>query len=146
MTSRRLVHLATALLDPAISLGFWLIGWIATGSSAAGAEGARDSSAYSILTVDIYGFRATVDPGGVPARIGHALVSPAALRTAACNRPSIAAGVGGSSASRSEQIPLSVGALGALRSALSDSVFPSRRGLLGRRSLNPTLSLHGGVA
>lgn len=146
MTSRRLVRVAAALLDTAISLGFWLSSWVNAGSCAAGTEAAPGTTADSIPTVGEREFRGTVDHRGPVAPAVHAPTAPAAHGSAVRTWTSIAHGVSRSSSSRSEQIPLSVGAVEAPRSALQHGVFLTRRGRLGRKSLNPNLSLDGGVA
>ena len=146
MTSVRLVLLATALLDTAISLGFWLSGSAKTGSSAAGTQAAPGTAADSIPTVRTREARSTFDQRGPLASVAQAPSSPAARGAVANTWAPVAPDGSRSSSSRSEQIPLSVGAAEALRSALQHGVCLTRRGRLGRRSLNPCLSLDGGVA
>ena len=146
MTLRQLVLLPAALLDAAISLGFWLSGWVKTGSSAAGAHAVANAAADSIPTVGTCEFRGTVDLPRSIARAGHTPVSAAVPGTTARARMSFARGVSRSNSSRSEQIPLSVGAVEALGSPLQNGVFPTGEARLGRKSLNPYLSLGGRVA
>lgn len=146
MTSRRLVLLPAALIDPAISLGFWLGSWVKTGSSAASAQAAPNTHANSLPTVRELEVRSAVDQLGLMARAGQAPGSPATPGSTARTWMSLAHGVSRSSSSRSEQIPLLVGAVKALRSALQHWVIRSCRTRLGRRSLNPYLSLDGGPA
>ena len=146
MTSRRLVLLPAALLDTAISLGFWLIESVKTGSSAACTQAMPGTAAHSTPTLRERAFRGTVDQLGLLARAGQAPSSPAGHASAVRTPTSPAYDVSRSSSSRSEQIPLLVGAVKALRSALQHRVIRSCRTRLGRGSLNPYLSLDGGVA
>jgi hypothetical protein len=146
VTSRRLVRVAAALLDTAISLGFWLSGWVHAGSCAAVAQTSPGTAASSIPTVRELDVRGTFDQRGPLAPLAHAPSSPAAQGASANTWTPVAQDGSRSSSSRSEQIPLSVGAVEALRSALQHGVFLTRGGRLGRRSLNPHLSLDGGVA
>jgi hypothetical protein len=146
VTSRRLVLLPAALLDPAISLGFWLGGLVKTGSCAAIAQASPGTAAGSIPTVRELDVRGTFDQRGPLAPVAHAPSSPAAQGASANTWTPVAQDGSRSSSSRSEQIPLSVGGVEALRSALQHGVFLTRRGRPGCRSLNPRLSLAGGVA
>lgn len=146
MTSRRLVLLAAALLDTAISLGFSLSSWVKTGSSAAVAQASPGTAPDSIPTDRELDVRGTFDQRGPLAPVAHAPSSPAAQGASANTWMPVAQDGSRSSSSRSEQIPLSVGAVEALRSVLQHGVFLTRGGRLGRRSLNPRLSLDGGVA
>ena len=146
MTSRRLVLLPAALLDTAISLGFWLIESVKTGSSAACTQAMPGTAAHSTPTLRERAFRGTVDHRGPLARAGQTPGSPATPGSTSLSWMSFAHGVSRSSSSRSEQIPLLVGAVKALRSALQHRVIRSCRTRLGRGSLNPYLSLDGGVA
>lgn len=146
MTSRQLVLLPAALLDTAISLGSWLIEWVKTASPAAGTQAVPGTAADSIPTVRERAFRGIVLHRGPLALAGQAPGSPATPGSTARTWMSLAHGVSRSSSSRSEQIPLLVGAVKALRSALQHRVIRSCRTRIGRRSLNPYLSLEGGVA
>jgi hypothetical protein len=146
MTSRRLVLLPAALLDTAISLGFWLSGLANPNSSADGTQAAPRTAADSIPTVRKREVRGTFDQRGPLTSVAQAPSSPAAPGAVANTWTTVTHDGSRSSSSRSEQIPLSVGAAEALRSALQHGVCPTRRGRLGRRSLNPNLSLDGGVA
>jgi hypothetical protein len=138
MTARRLVLLPAA----AFSLAFRLSGWITPTAT----ELARTTPSRSLPTVRTFGLSGTVDQLGRRARADRAQVSPNVHGGCPFSLPPLAAGAGHSSSSRSQQIPLLVGALKTLFSALQNGVFLTHPKRLGRRSLNPTLSLHGGVA
>jgi hypothetical protein len=138
MTARRLVLLPAA----AFSLAFRLSGRLMPAAT----ELARSTRSRALPTVRLFGLCGTVDQLSRRARADRAPVSPDARRGCPFSLPPLAAGAGGSSSSRSQQIPLLVGALKALFSALGNGVFLTHTEGLGRRSLNPTLSLHGGVA
>jgi hypothetical protein len=146
LTSRGLVLLPAALLDSAFSLAFSLRRWITHAISPAAAELAWSTRSHSLPPVRPFGFSATVDQFDRPPGAGHAPASPEARRSCLYSLPPLAAGAGRSSSSRAQQIPLLVGGLKALYSALRNAVFPTRLQRFGRKSLNPTLSLHGGVA
>jgi len=142
MTSRRLV----LLLDAAFSLAFWLSRWLTPASSAAATEQTRSTPSRSLPTVRLFGLYGAVDQLGRPARVGRAPVSPDAHGSCPYSLPSLASGAGRSNSSRSQQIPLLVGGPKALCSGLPNGAILTYPERLGRRSLNPTLSLHGGVA
>jgi hypothetical protein len=146
MTSRRLVLFPAALLETAISLGFWLIASVQTGSSAAGTQAMPGTAAHSIPTLRERAFRGTVDHPGPLAPAGQTPGSPATPRSTARSWMSFARGGSRSSSSRSEQIPLLVGALEALRSALQHRLIRSWGTRFGCISLNQDLSLDGGGA
>lgn len=138
MTSRRLVLLPAA----AFSLAFRLSGW----TTRAATELARTTPPRSYAAVRPFSRSGAVDELRPPARADRAPVSPQVHGGFPFSLPLLAAGTDCSSSSRFRQIPLSVGAPKALYSALQKAVclpYPKR---LGRRSLNPNLSLHGGVA
>jgi hypothetical protein len=146
MTSRRLVLLPAALLDTAISLGFWLGGWVKTGSSAASAQAAPNTHANSLPTVRELEVRSTVDQLGLVARAGQAPSSPAGHGSAARTPTSPAHDVSRSSSSRSEQIPLSVGTVEAPQTVLRPEAVRTPRRHLDGKSLNLKSSLQRGAA
>jgi hypothetical protein len=146
MTSRRLFLLLAALLDSAFSLAFWLSDRITSASSAAATELARSRPSDSLPTVRPLGLDGTLDQLGRPARAGRAPISPDAHGSGLYTLPPLASGVGRSNSSRSQQIPLLAGGLKTLSSALQNPVFLTHLERLGRKSLNPSLSLHGGFA
>jgi hypothetical protein len=146
MTCRRLLLLPAALPDAAFSVAFWLRGWIAVACAAAAAEPGRSTRSHSLPTVRPFDLRCTADQLGRPARAEHPPISPDVHGTSLYSLPPLAAGAGRSNSSRFQQIPLLVGSPKPLFSALQNGAFRTHLQRLGRRSLNPTLSLHGGVA
>ena len=146
VTSRRLVLLLAALLDPAIPLGFWLGSWVKTGSSAAGAQAAPNTPANPLPTVREREVRGTVEQLGLMARAGQAPSSPAGHGSAARTPTSPAHDVSRSSSSRSEQIPLSVRAVEAPQTVLRPEAVRIPRRHLDGKSLNLKSSLQRGAA
>jgi hypothetical protein len=146
MTGRRLVRLTAALLDSAFLRGFSLRGWIVPASSVAGTELAKRAPSHSLPTFRLFGRDRAADQFGRPAGAGCEPVSPGAYGPCLYSLPPLAAGAGRSNSSRSQQIPLLVGGLNRRFSDLHGEAFPGHLTRLGRRSLNPTLSLRGGVA
>jgi hypothetical protein len=150
MTSRRLVLLPAALLVTAISLAFWLNGWVGATSYAAGtppfAKTALGGSADSIPTVRTPGFGGAIDQRAVTVRAGRTTVSLAAQGGAAEPWTPFAHGVSRSTSSRSEQITLSVGRVEEARTLLPGPGIRTWLGRLEPTSLNPTSSLDEVVA
>jgi hypothetical protein len=138
MTARRLVLFPAA----AFSLAFRLSGRLMPAAT----ELSRSKRSQALSTVRPFGLSGTVDQLSRRARADRAPVSPDEHGSCPSSLPPLASGAGGSSSSRFQQIPLLVGALKALFSALGNGVFLTHPEGLGRGSLNPTLSLHGGVA
>jgi hypothetical protein len=146
VTWQRLLHLATALLAAAISLGIRLGGLGKTGTSAAGTEAAAFAAGNSIRTVREPEFHGIAGQRAPLAALRPAPSSPPAHGSTGNTRTSLAPELSRSSSSGSEQIPLLVGAAEALRSALQQRVDRSQAARFRRTSLNQYLSLGGVVA
>jgi hypothetical protein len=146
MTSRRLVLLPVSLLGAAFSLAFRLRGWIRAAFSAPAVELTRSTRAHSLPPVLRFDLSGTVAQLGRPEPAGRASVSPPAHGSRSYRLSPLASSAGRSISSQSRQIPLLVGGMNTLHSTLQSRVIPTHVKRLGRRSLNPTLSLHGGVA
>jgi hypothetical protein len=143
VTSQRLLHLATTLLDAAISLGIRLGGSGKTDTSAAGMEAAALAAANSIRTVREPELHSSAGRRGPIAAVRPAPSLPPAHGSTGNTRTSLPPELSRSSSSRSEQIPLLVTVLKGLRSALLHRRQAAR---FGRTSLNQYLSLGGVVA
>jgi hypothetical protein len=146
MTSQRYALFPVALLDAAFSLAFWLSDRITFASSAAATEPARATPPHSPPTVRPFGLDPAGDQLGRPPRADRVPVAPAAHGSCPSSLPPLTSGACRSSSPRSQQIPLLVRGLKPRLSALQNGTFPTHLERLGRGSLNPSLSLRGGVA
>jgi hypothetical protein len=93
-----------------------------------------------------FGSRGTRDQLGRIPRGDRARISQDTHGASLYSLPALGAAARRSSSSRSQQIPLLVRRLTALYSALESAVLLTSLGRFGRKSLNSTLSLQGGVA